>query len=81
MVLTWKGIIKMKSSIADNLYDLYASYRQHKELFEFYQKFKNMKNVDEIKSRIDYIKKNKVKQRSELSTLLWILGEVDETYD
>ena len=65
------------NEIKDNLYDLYASYRQHKQLFEFWKKYQNIKNEVEIRERIEYLKKNKIKQRNELETLLWILNEVD----
>ena len=65
------------NEIKDNLYDLYASYRQHKQLFEFWKKYQNIKNEAEIRERIEYLKKNKIKQRNELETLLWILNEVD----
>jgi hypothetical protein len=30
-----------------------------------------------MRNRIDYILKNKVKQRDEIATLCWILGEED----
>ena len=63
--------------IKDNLFDLYASYRHHKQLFEFYKDHKNIKGKQQIKERIDYIKKNKINQRNELETLLWVLGEID----
>ena len=68
----------MKGDIKDNLYDLYASYNQHKKLFEFWQAFQGMKNVNEIKERIQYIKKYKVKQRNELETLLWVINEMND---
>ena len=61
----------------DNLYDLYASYKQHKQLYEFWKKYRKIKNEDEIRERIEYLKKNKIKQRNELETLMWILNEVD----
>lgn len=67
----------MDKEIKDNLYDLYALYRQHKALFEFWQSFQGMKSVDDIKERIEYIKKHKIKQRNELETLLWVIGEID----
>ena len=68
----------MNNNIKDNLYDLYSSYHQHKQLFEFYQKFKNIKNEEDVRERIEYLKKNpKVKQRTELETLLWIINEVE----
>lgn len=63
--------------IKDNLFDLYASYRQHKMLFDYYQANKDMKTKQEIKERIEYIKKNKLQQRDELSTLMWVLGQID----
>ena len=62
--------------IKDNLFDLYDSYHQHKALFEFWKKYQNIKNEDEIRERIEYIRKHKIRQRSELETLLWILNEV-----
>lgn len=68
--------------IKDNMFDLYALYRQHKLLFDFWKAHKDIKNIDEIKNRIDYIQKNKLKQRSEIETLLWVVGEIsDETTD
>lgn len=67
----------MDNEIKDNLYDLYASYKQHKQLYEFWKKYQNIKNEAEIRERIEYLKKNKIKQRNELETLLWILNEVD----
>lgn len=66
------------NEIKDNLYDLYASYRQHKQLFEFWKKYQKIKNEDDIRERMEYIKKNNVKQRSEIETLAWILNEVDD---
>lgn len=65
----------VNNEIKDNLFDLYASYRHHKELFEYYQSHKNLKSEAEIRARIDYIIENKIKQKDEISTLLWVLGE------
>ena len=65
----------MNEKIKDNMYDLYASYNQHKLLFKYYQDHKNLKSEEEIKERIEYITKNKINQRDEISTLLWVLGE------
>ena len=40
--------------------------------------FKNIKNEEDVLERIEYLKKNpKVKQRTELETLLWIINEVE----
>ena len=68
----------MNNEIKDNLYDLYASYRHHKQLFNYWQNHKTLKSEDEIRERIDYIIKNKIAQRDEISTLLWVLGEKNE---
>lgn len=65
----------MNEKIKDNLYDLYASYNQHKLLYAFWKQNRQMKTKDEIKDRFDYIKKNKINQRNELETLMWVLGE------
>lgn len=68
----------MDNNIKYNLYDLYASYRQHKELFEFWKKYRNIKNEDDIRERIEYLKKNpKCKMRTEFETLLWLMNEVE----
>lgn len=72
-----RGILK-PDEIKDNLYDLYASYRHHKQLFDYYQEHKSLKSETEIKDRIEYILKNKVKQRDEITTLMWVLGENNE---
>lgn len=64
--------------IKDNLYDLYASYSQHKALFEYYQQNKSMRTKEEIAERIEYIKKNKISQRNELESLLWVLKTVGD---
>ena len=70
--------MKMNDEIKDNLYDLYASYRHHKQLFDYWQNHKTLKSEDEIRERIDYIIKNKIAQRDEITTLLWVLGEKNE---
>lgn len=68
----------MKGVIKDNLYDLYDSYNQHKLLFEFWKQNRDIKTKEEIKDRINYIIKNKIKQRNEIETLLWVIGEDNE---
>ena len=58
--------MEKEEKIKDNLYDLYSVYSQYKLLYNFYQKLK-------------YLKVNpNLKQRTELETLIWILGENDE---
>lgn len=68
----------MNNEIKENLYDLYSVYSQYKLLFQFWKKYKNIKNEEDIRERIEYLKKNKLKQRNELETLLWVLNEVEE---
>ena len=60
------------------LHCLYDLYKQHKLLFEFYMNHKDLKGEEEIRERIKYILKNKVKQKDEVSTLMWVLGENNE---
>lgn len=64
--------------IKNSLYPLYDVYHQYKLLFEFWKSFQGMKSVNEIKERITYLTKHKVKQRNELETLLWVIGEMHE---
>ncbi len=70
----------MDREIKNNLYDLYSSYAQHKALFEFWQQNKTIKTREEIKQRIEYVIKNKITQKNELETLLWVLGETYAEY-
>lgn len=64
--------------IKENLYDLYSVYSQYKDLHKYYMERKRLKGEEEIRDRIQYITKNKLKQRDEITTLLWVLGEKDE---
>ena len=65
------------NNIKDNMYALYEVYSQYKLLYRFYQKYKKIKNEEDIRERIEYLKKNpKCKMRDEISTLLWVIGEV-----
>ena len=66
-----------KDNIKDNMYALYEVYNQYKLLYNFYQKYKSIKNEEDIRERIEYLKKNpKCSMRDEISTLLWVIGEV-----
>jgi len=60
---------------------LYKAYKDYMYLFNFLRDFRNQYKFavsrDEMRSRIDYILKNQVRQRDEISTLCWILGEED----
>ena len=37
-----------------------------------------LKSEDEIRERIEYMTKNKLKQRNEIETLRWVLGEYED---
>ena len=63
------------NKIKDNLFDLYTLVHQHKALYEYYQKHESIKSEIEIKERIEYILKHKIKQKDEVSTLLWVIGK------
>jgi hypothetical protein len=68
-----------KEVVKPNLYCLYELYRNYKYLYEFWERRQNQRVVSdqELRDRIQYILKNKVKQRDEISTICWILGEED----
>ena len=61
--------------IKENLYDLYASYSQHRALFNYWKEHRTMKTKEDVVERINYIRKNKINNKNELETLLWVLGE------
>ena len=68
-----------KDSIKDNMYALYDVYNQYKLLYNFYQKYKSIKNEEDIRERIEYLRKNtKCSMRDEVSNLLWVIGEINE---
>ena len=58
---------------------LYRIYKDYKYLYEFWERNRDTRKVSnqDMRNRIDYILKNKVKQRDEIATLCWILGEED----
>lgn len=70
----------MEKKIKENLYDLYSAISQYKLLHEYWVQHKNLRSEEEIRERIKYIGKHKVKQKSEIETLMWVLGEtiIDE---
>ena len=47
-----------QNNIKDNMYALYEVYNQYKLLYNFYQKYKSIKNEEDIRERIEYLKKN-----------------------
>ena len=51
------------------------AYGDFKNLYNFYLEHKDIVSASEMRERIEYIKKHGVKQRSEIETLCWILGE------
>lgn len=67
------------SGITPNLYALYDVYKFYKFLYDYWNTHQYDRKVsdEEIKSRIEYILKNKINQRDEISTLCWVLGEPD----
>ena len=52
------------------------AYGDFKDLYEFYESQKDMKvSAQEMRDRVKYILKHGVKQRTEIETICWILGE------
>ncbi|MBQ7030818.1 MAG: hypothetical protein IJN13_00405 [Bacilli bacterium] len=69
------------SEIVENLYPLWNMVTQYKLLYEYWKNnhSKKIKSEQEIRERLEYIKKNpNVKQLSEFETLLWILNDIEE---
>ena len=58
---------------------LYRYYKSYKFLYDYWEENKRERRVSdqEMKDRINYILKNKINQRDEISTLCWILGIED----
>lgn len=68
----------MNDKIKDSLRPLYDCYAQYKMLFEYYQNNRNRRSIEEVKERIEYLKKNNCKERTELETLLWFVNVEQE---
>lgn len=60
---------------------LYKAYKDYMYLYKFLKEQREDPEFavsrEEMRNRIRYILKNKIKQRDEISTLCWILGEED----
>ena len=62
---------------------LYKAYKDYMYLYKYLvnsrEKEKEEYHISksEMRNRINYILKNKIRQRDEISTLCWILGEED----
>ena len=59
---------------------VWETLNNYKLLLEYYQKhhYDNRPCDEELRSRIKYILDNKIRQRDEIATLYWVLGETDE---
>lgn len=59
---------------------LYKAYKDYQYLHNYLKNNRQQHPVsnEQIKDRIQYLLKNKVKQRDEISTLCWVIGEEDE---
>lgn len=68
-------MIKDKYGNEVSMYNMSRAYGQFRDLYFNYLDHKDIKGKEEIKSRIEYIKKHGVKQRTEIETLCWVIGE------
>ena len=59
---------------------VWETLNNYKMLLEYYQKhhYDNRPCDEELRSRIKYILDNKIRQRDEIATIYWVLGETDE---
>lgn len=74
------GIIQMriinKFGNEVSMRNIRGAYGDFKDLYEFYLSQKEMKvSCQEMRDRVAYILKHGVKQRTEIETICWILGE------
>ncbi len=51
------------------------TYGDFKDLLKFYEEHKKIISDDELRKRANHILKTGCKQRTELETIMWILGE------
>lgn len=58
---------------------LYRAYKDYLYIYEYLLKYEDSRAVtnQQLRDRRDYLLKNKIKQRDEISTICWILGEED----
>ena len=59
-----------------NMSALYAVIGSYKDMAEFYADRLNIKGEAEIRKRINYVIKHKLKQMNEVEALKWVLGEL-----
>lgn len=67
--------MEKKLTIEPSVSTLYWIIKSYKELNNFYEQYKNIRSEEEIRERIKYVLKNKLKQKNEVDTLKWVLGE------
>ena len=68
--------IKNKYGKEVSMRNMYSAYADFKDLYEFYESQKNIQvSADEMRERVEYILKRGVRQRTEIETICWILGE------
>jgi len=68
-------VIKDRYGNEVSMSNISKAYGDYKNLYNFYLEHKNIKSASEMRERIEYIKKRGIKQRTEIETLCWILGE------
>lgn len=67
--------MEKKLTIEPSLGSVYWVIKSYKELVNFYEQYKNIRSEEEIRDRIKYVLKHKLKQKNEIDTLKWVLGE------
>ena len=63
-----------------NTVPLWEVVNNYKMLLDYYEKhhYDNRPSDESLRARIKYILDNKIRQRDEIATLYWVLGETDE---
>ena len=68
-------MIKNKYGNEISMSSISNAYGDYRNLYNFYLEHKDIVSANEMRERIEYIKKYGVKQRTEIETLCWVLGE------
>lgn len=70
-------ILRTKFNTPITMNQMSSAYACYKQLYGFYMDHQKMVGETELRSRLKHILKYKPRQRTEVETILWILGEKD----
>ena len=62
--------MEKKLTIEPSLGSVYWIIKSYKELVNFYEQYKNIRSEEEIRDRIKYVLKHKLKQKNEIDLII-----------